>query len=67
MADVIHGKILRQEFKLAVNCVQVFACTVGQKPSSAPFYVDDIVGVLLLLSKLANLEGTSITQDFEAD
>ena len=47
--------------------MQVFACTVGQKPSSAPFYVDDIVGVTLLLSRLANLEGAAIAVGLETD
>ncbi len=32
---------------------QVFACTVGQKPSKAPFYVNDPAEVLSVLSKLA--------------
>lgn len=35
--------------------LQVFACTVGQKPSRAPFYVNDPADVLSTLSKLAEL------------
>lgn len=31
----------------------VFACTVGQKPSKAPFYVNDPSDVMATLSKLA--------------
>ncbi|GAB4813526.1 hypothetical protein N2152v2_000572 [Parachlorella kessleri] len=31
---------------------EVFACTVGQKPSKAPFYVNDPAEVLTVLSKL---------------
>ncbi|EFN55842.1 hypothetical protein CHLNCDRAFT_57750 [Chlorella variabilis] len=32
---------------------EVFACTVGQKPSKAPFYVNDPTDVVATLSKLA--------------
>ena len=35
----------------------VFACTVGQKPSKAPFYVNDPSDVLAALSKLADASG----------
>lgn len=35
---------------------EVFACTVGQKPSKAPFYVNDPGDVLLALQRLAELE-----------
>ena len=31
---------------------QVFACTVGQKPSKAPFYVNDTAEVLSILGRL---------------
>jgi hypothetical protein len=34
---------------------EVFACTVGQKPSRAPFYVNDTADVLRELAKLADL------------
>ena len=34
---------------------QVFACTVGQKPSKAPFYLNDTSEVAHLLSRLADL------------
>ena len=32
--------------------MQVFACTVGQKPSKAPFYVNDTAEVLSILGRL---------------
>ena len=32
--------------------MQVFACTVGQKPSKAPFYVNDPAEVLSILGRL---------------
>lgn len=40
--------------------LQVFACTVGQKPSRAPFYVNDTNEVELLLSRLAKVEGPPV-------
>lgn len=33
---------------------QVFACTVGQKPSKAKYYLDDTIEVMQLLNGLAN-------------
>ncbi len=33
---------------------QVFACTVGQKPSKAPFYVNDPAEVLSILGRLSS-------------
>ena len=38
--------------------LQVFACTVGQKPSKAPFYMNDTEEVAMVLARLA---GTSLT------
>ena len=37
----------------AASPADVFACTVGQKPSKAPFYVNDPADVVATLSKLA--------------
>lgn len=34
---------------------EVFACVVGQKPSKAPFYLNDAAEVLSLLAKLAGI------------
>ena len=34
---------------------QVFACTVGQKPSRAPFYLNEPQEVLHLLARLVGL------------
>lgn len=33
---------------------EIFACTVGQKPSKAKYYLDDTADVIRLLSGLAN-------------
>ncbi|GJT04237.1 probable alpha,alpha-trehalose-phosphate synthase [UDP-forming] 10 [Tanacetum coccineum] len=38
----------------APNTPEIFACTVGRKPSKAKYYLDDIVDVVKLLSGLAN-------------
>ena len=32
---------------------EIFACTVGQKPSKAKYYLDDTVDVMMLLQGLA--------------
>lgn len=39
--------------------MQVFACTVGQKPSRAPFYVNDTAEVTTLLDNLARSSASS--------
>ena len=40
-------------FSLTARGAQVFACTVGQKPSKAPYYVNDTEDVLFTLQRLA--------------
>ena len=35
--------------------VQVFAVTVGQKPSKAPFYMNDTADVASLLARLSEM------------
>ncbi|KAK4750407.1 hypothetical protein SAY87_003889 [Trapa incisa] len=37
------------------DALEVFACTVGQKPSKAPYYLDDTVEVEALLESLASV------------
>ena len=44
-----------KEGSLSDTCglrAQVFACTVGQKPSKAPYYVNDPEDVLFTLARL---------------
>jgi trehalose 6-phosphate synthase/phosphatase len=36
-----------------------FACTVGQKPSKAPFYVNDPTDVVTILGKLTDVDGAA--------
>ncbi len=38
---------------------QVFACTVGQKPSKAPYYVNDPAEVQATLSKIVDVEAAA--------
>lgn len=41
---------------LMLNLImQVFACTVGQKPSKAPFYFNDTADVASLLARLSEM------------
>lgn len=37
-----------------IPSAEVFACTVGQKPSKAKYYLDDVVEVIKMLQGLAN-------------
>lgn len=39
---------------------EIFACTVGQKPSKARYYLDDTVDVLALLQGLANASSSKL-------
>lgn len=38
---------------------EVFACTVGRKPSKAKYYLDDTDDVVMLLQYLANVSGSN--------
>ncbi len=40
---------------LPSEVMQVFACTVGQKPSKAPFYTNDTADVASLLARLSEM------------
>ena len=49
-------KVQRDTSHLSLACVvQVFACTVGQKPSKAPFYFNDTADVASLLARLSEM------------
>lgn len=45
--------ILSTRFTSSITTPEVFACTVGQKPSKARYYLDDPTDVLALLQGLA--------------
>lgn len=39
----------------------VFACTVGQKPSKAKYYLDDTTDVITMLKSLAEVSDSSLS------
>lgn len=41
-----------------LTVAEIFACTVGQKPSKAKYYLDDTVDVIKMLQGLANASST---------
>ena len=45
----------------------VFACTVGQKPSKAKYYLDDSSEVILMLENLAEATDSPASSDAEND
>ncbi|GJU47194.1 probable alpha,alpha-trehalose-phosphate synthase [UDP-forming] 7 [Tanacetum coccineum] len=45
----------------------VFACTVGQKPSRAEYYLDDTVEVINLLENLGDMSGSEDSEEEEND
>lgn len=45
----------------------VFACTVGQKPSKAKYYLDDPTDVVLMLDALAEASDPPPSADDETD
>ena len=44
------------------STAHIYACTVGQKPSNANYYVNDTVDVVTMLSKLAELSSSKERQ-----
>ena len=45
---------------------KIFACTVGQKPSKAKYYLDDTTDVLTVLQSLATSTSGKLRSGFEA-
>lgn len=54
MFESIAGTVSKPE-KMPPAIGKVFACTVGQKPSMAQYYLDDTFEVMKLLNGLANV------------
>lgn len=46
---------------------EVFACTVGQKPSKAKYYLDDSSEVITMLESLAEASDSPVSSDSEPD
>jgi trehalose 6-phosphate synthase/phosphatase len=60
IADAIKRSIVAPKTPL-------FACTVGQKPSKAKFYLDDTYEVVSMLSALAEVSEPDPTTDLADD
>lgn len=60
MFEIIGNAISKN--MLSVNTT-VFACTVGQKPSKAKYYLDDTSEVILMLENLAEATDTPVTSE----
>ncbi|KAI3515647.1 hypothetical protein L1887_14548 [Cichorium endivia] len=64
MFEIIGNAISKN--MLSVNTT-VFACTVGQKPSKAKYYLDDTSEVILMLENLAEATDTPVTSEDESE
>ncbi|KAI3498649.1 hypothetical protein L1887_34426 [Cichorium endivia] len=62
IGDAIKGGVI-----LNLNNRSVFACTVGQKPSKAEYYLDDTVEVINMLENLGDVSGSEESEEFEDD
>lgn len=60
IGSAISGNILSSN-------TSVFACTVGQKPSKAKYYLDDTNEVIVTLECLSYASGSPPTSDTEND
>lgn len=58
MFEIIGNAISRNMLSVNTN---VFACTVGQKPSKAKYYLDDTSEVILMLENLAEATDSPVT------
>jgi trehalose 6-phosphate synthase/phosphatase len=45
----------------ATQNAEVFACTVGQKPSKAKYYLDDTAEIVRLMQGLASVSEQTVT------
>ncbi|KAI3732129.1 hypothetical protein L1987_63327 [Smallanthus sonchifolius] len=62
MFEIIGNAISRNMLSVNTN---VFACTVGQKPSKAKYYLDDTTEVILMLENLAEATDSPVTSEDE--
>lgn len=58
MFEIIGNAISRNMLSVNTN---MFACTVGQKPSKAKYYLDDTSEVILMLENLAEATDSPVT------
>ncbi|KAM7497969.1 hypothetical protein LguiA_022383 [Lonicera macranthoides] len=64
MFEIIGNAVSRNI--LSAN-TSVFACTVGQKPSKAKYYLDDPTEVMLMLENLAEATDSPVSSEEEDD
>lgn len=64
MFEIIGNAVSRHI--LSYN-TEVFACTVGQKPSKAKYYLDDSSEVITMLESLAEATDSPASSDEEVD
>ncbi|GJS44940.1 probable alpha,alpha-trehalose-phosphate synthase [UDP-forming] 7 [Tanacetum coccineum] len=64
MFEIIGNAISRNMLSVNTN---VFACTVGQKPSKAKYYLDDTSEVILMLENLAEATDSPVTSDDDSE
>ncbi|XP_073139413.1 probable alpha,alpha-trehalose-phosphate synthase [UDP-forming] 7 isoform X1 [Henckelia pumila] len=64
MFEIIANAVSK---RLLYHNTEVFACTVGQKPSKAKYYLDDSSEVIEMLESLAEATGSPASSDEESD
>ncbi|KZV27210.1 putative alpha,alpha-trehalose-phosphate synthase [Dorcoceras hygrometricum] len=64
MFEIIGNAVSR---RLLSHNTEVFACTVGQKPSKAKYYLDDSSEVIEMLESLADATGSPASSDEESE
>lgn len=65
MFEVISSAMSRPGASLSPTA-EVFACTVGRKPSNAKYYLDDTVEIVRLLQGLAMVSEQAVPGSFLA-
>lgn len=63
--DMFESILSRSYSSSLVTPPKIFACTVGQKPSKAKYYLDDTADVLTLLQSLATPSNRKLRSSFE--
>ncbi|KAL2466665.1 hypothetical protein Adt_42516 [Abeliophyllum distichum] len=64
MFEIIGSAVSR---RILPYNTEVFACTVGQKPSKAKYYLDDTPEVVTMLESVAEASDSPVSSDNESD
>lgn len=59
--DMFESILTKSDSATSSSAPEIFACTVGQKPSKARYYLDDTMDVMALLTALGS-ESRSSTE-----